>query len=228
MPTYQKPPTVNDDARAVDIYREAARIISEKGFDATSMGDIAETVDLTKGGLYYYIKGKKALLYAIMNFVLNLLEDDVISIAGEEGDPDQRLASLLSGYVRLVIDEPSAMNILVNEEEGLDASYRPKIMERKRAFTDFLRESIVGVLERQQRTPMLDPTVAAHSVLGMVHGVVLWYKTDSDLGPDELVDQVTQLALRGLIADPPATPDPKVTRTDVERSRPRGKKRQVA
>ena len=91
MPTYQKPPTVNDDARAVDIYREAARIISEKGFDATSMGDIAETVDLTKGGLYYYIKGKKALLYAIMNFVLNLLEEEVIEIAAEEKNPDRRV-----------------------------------------------------------------------------------------------------------------------------------------
>ncbi len=224
MPTYQKPPTVNDDARAVDIYREAARIISEKGFDATSMGDIAETVDLTKGGLYYYIKGKKALLYAIMNFVLNLLEEDVIAIAREGEDPDRRLASLLSGYVRLVIDEPSAMNILVNEEEGLDASYRPKVMERKRAFTDFLRESIEAVLKEQDRTPEIDPSVAAHSVLGMVHGVVLWYKTESALSPDELVDQVTQLALRGLIIDPPMTPDPKVTRTDVERSRPRGRR----
>ncbi len=225
MPTYQKPPTVNDDERAVDIYRQAARIISVKGFDATSMGDIAETVDLTKGGLYYYIKGKKALLYAIMNFVLNLLEEDVIEIAEEEADPDRRLASLLSGYVRLVIDEPSAMNILVNEEEGLDASYRPKVMERKRAFADFLRESIVAVLEKQDRIPELDPTVAAHSVLGMVHGVVLWYKTECDLTPDELVDQVTQLALRGLIADPPVTPDPRVTRTDVERSRPPGRRR---
>ncbi len=224
MPTYQKPPTVNDDARAVDIYREAARIISEKGFDATSMGDIAETVDLTKGGLYYYIKGKKALLYAIMNFVLNLLEEDVIAIAREGEDADHRLASLLAGYVRLVIDEPSAMNILVNEEEGLDASYRPKVMERKRAFTDFLRDSIGEVLETQDRTPKLDPSVAAHSVLGMVHGVVLWYKTESLLGPDDLVDQVTQLALRGLIVDPPGTPDPKVTRTDVERSRPRGRR----
>lgn len=224
MPTYQKPPTVNDDARAVDIYREAARIISEKGFDATSMGDIAETVDLTKGGLYYYIKGKKALLYAIMNFVLDLLEEDVIAISREEDDQDRRLASLLAGYVRLVIDEPSAMNILVNEEEGLDVSYRPKVMERKKAFADFLRDSIVGVLEKQDRTPELDPTVAAHSVLGMVHGVVLWYKTECDLGPDELIDQVTQLALRGLIVDPPATPDPKVTRTDVERSRPRGRR----
>ena len=224
MPTYQKPPTVNDDARAVDIYREAARIISEKGFDATSMGDIAETVDLTKGGLYYYIKGKKALLYAIMNFVLNLLEEDIIAIAREEEDQDVRLASLLSGYVRLVIDEPSAMNILVNEEEGLDAAYRPKIMERKKAFADFLRDSIVAVLRKQDRVSALDPTVAAHSVLGMVHGVVLWYKTECDLGPDELVDQVTQLALRGLIIDPPATPDPKVTRKDVERSRPRGRR----
>jgi len=224
MPTYQKPPTVNDDARAVDIYREAARIISEKGFDATSMGDIAETVDLTKGGLYYYIKGKKALLYAIMNFVLNLLEEDVIAIAREEEDPDQRLASLLSGYVRLVIDEPSAMNILVNEEEGLDVSYRPKVMERKKAFADFLRDSIVEVLAKQNRASELDPTVAAHSVLGMVHGVVLWYDTECDRGPDELIDQVTQLALRGLIVDPPATPDPKVTRSDVERSRPRGRR----
>ncbi|MEM7588255.1 MAG: TetR/AcrR family transcriptional regulator [Acidobacteriota bacterium] len=223
MPTYQKPPTVNDDARAIHIYREAARIISEKGFDATSMGDIAEIVDLTKGGLYYYIKGKKALLYAIMNFVLNLLEEDVIAIAREGDDPDERLATLLAGYVRLVIDEPSSMNILVNEEEGLDAAYRPKVMERKRAFTDFLRESIVAVLERQDRIPKLDPNVAAHSVLGMVHGVVLWYKNDSTIEPDDLVNQVTQMALRGLIVDPPSTPDPKVTRTDVERSRPRGR-----
>ncbi len=223
MPTYQKPPTVNDDARAIHIYREAARIISEKGFDATSMGDIAEIVDLTKGGLYYYIKGKKALLYAIMNFVLNFLEEDVIAIAREGDEPEGRLASLLAGYVRLVIDEPSSMNILVNEEEGLDAAYRPKVMERKRAFTDFLRESIVAVLDRQDRNPKLDPNVAAHSVLGMVHGVVLWYKNDSSIEPDDLVNQVTQLALRGLIIDPPPTPDPKVTRTDVERSRSRGR-----
>ena len=75
------------------------------------------------------------------------------------------------------------------------------------------------MLDKQDRTPDLDPTVAAHSVLGMVHGVVLWYKTQTDLTPDELIDQVTQLALRGLIADPPMTPDPKAPRGDVERRR---------
>ena len=200
MPTYQKPPTVNDDARAQDIYREAARIISEKGFDATSMGDIAETVDLTKGGLYYYIKGKKALLFAIMNFALDLLEERVMAPARAEQDANDRLASLLGGYVRLVLEEPASMGILVSEDEKLDPSYRPRIMERKRAYTDYLAEVIGNVLDGQGSERKLDPALAAFGVLGLVHGVVHWNQQREGLGEDAIVDQVTRLALHGVHA----------------------------
>ena len=47
--------------RADDILRAAAEIICRKGFDATSMSEIARAVDLTKAGLYYYIRGKQDL-----------------------------------------------------------------------------------------------------------------------------------------------------------------------
>lgn len=198
MPTYQKPPTVNDDARAQDIYREAARIISEKGFDATSMGDIAETVDLTKGGLYYYIKGKKALLFAIMNFALDLLEERVMAPARAVEDADDRLASLLGGYVRLVLEEPASMGILVSEDEKLDPSYRPRIMERKRAYTDYLAEVIGGVLVTREGQPAVDPALAAFAVLGLIHGVVHWSQQRDGIAEDDIVNQVTRLALRGV------------------------------
>ena len=202
MPTYQKPPTVNDDARAQDIYREAARIISEKGFDATSMGDIAETVDLTKGGLYYYIKGKKALLYAIMNFALDLLEDKVMAVARAEDDPEKRLSKLLSGYVKLVLEEPDSMGILVSEEERLDPSYRPRIVERKGSYSGYLRDCIAEVLADQDRAAKPDASVAAFSVLGMVHGVVAWYQQQPEEGQipaAEVIAQIEEVALRGLI-----------------------------
>ena len=197
MPTYQKPPTVNDDARAQDIYREAARIISDKGFDATSMGDIAETVDLTKGGLYYYIKGKKALLFAIMNFALDLLEERVVSQARGLDDANQRLAGLLAGYVQLVLDEPSAMAILVNEDEKLDPSYRPRIMERKQAYSEYLRDCIAAV---QPENSGIDPDIAAYSILGMVHGALHGHEvTKSKLSEEEVSAQIADIALRGLI-----------------------------
>lgn len=196
MPTYQKPPTVNDDARAQDIYREAARIISEKGFDATSMGDIAETVDLTKGGLYYYIKGKKALLFAIMNFALDLLEERVMGPAREEETPDARLASLISGYVRLMTEEPAAMGILASEDEKLDPSYRPRIRERKRACTDFLRDCIAEGAKAHGSD--VDSSMATFGLLGLVHGIIYWCREEDKLGEVDLVGQVTKIALQGL------------------------------
>jgi len=195
-----KPPTVNDDARAQDIYREAARIISDKGFDATSMGDIAETVDLTKGGLYYYIKGKKALLFAIMNFALDLLERSVMENAREIDDANARLAYLLSGYVQVVLDEPSAMAILVNEDEKLDPTYRPRIMERKRAYSDYLRDCIAEV---QPENSDINPEIAAYSILGMVHGALYGHELcEIGLSETELSRQLAHIALRGLLPDP--------------------------
>ena len=199
MAAFQKPPTVSDDYRAVEIYREAANIIYEKGFDATSMGDIAEAVDLTKGGLYYYIKGKKALLYAIMDFAMNRLEAEVLEPARKEEDPELRLEILLSGHAELVIEDTSALTILVYEEEGLDEAHRPKIRQRKRAYADFLRDTITAVLEKHGRSSKIDPSMASSSVLGTIHWIVRWHKPTSRLTQDEVVEQVTELIMHGLV-----------------------------
>ncbi|MCG8462084.1 MAG: TetR/AcrR family transcriptional regulator [Holophagales bacterium] len=200
MPTYQKPPTVNDDARAQDIYREAARIISDKGFDATSMGDIADAVDLTKGGLYYYIKGKKALLFAIMNFAMDLLEAEVLEPAESESDPERRLANMVAGHIRVVIQDPSAMTILVYEEENLSADHRAKILTRKDKYEELLRESIQAVLDKQGKGSQMDASVVAYSFLGMIHWVVRWFDQQSSLSKEQVVDQMTHLALHGLMS----------------------------
>ncbi len=202
MPTFQKPPTVNDDERAQDIYRLAAEVIYEQGFEATSMGDIAEAVDLTKGGLYYYIKGKKAMLYAIMSFALELLEDEVVAPALRQGDAADRLAGLVSGHTRLMLRETPAMWILAHEDEGLDPEHRVKIRARKARYPELVSAAIGELLESQGRT-WIDPNLAAHSLLGMVHWIDRWFsQADGQLTDREVVAQLTELTLHGLTAEP--------------------------
>lgn len=201
MPSYPKPPTVNDDERAVDIYRRAARLINERGFRATSMGDIAETVDLTKGGLYYYIKGKSALLYAIMSYAMDRLENEVLVPAQNESEPAQRLACLLSNHLKLVLDEPDAMNILSSEEEGLTKEHQPKVQERKEAYTRFLRDSIRAVFEARGLKSHVDANIAAYSILGMMQWVVRWRESAPGFSREDLVAQITHLVLYGLISN---------------------------
>lgn len=201
MAAFQKPPTVSDDHRAHDIYREAAQIIFAKGFDATSMGDIAEAVDLTKGGLYYYIKGKKALLFAIMNFAMDLVEREVSKPAEAMEDPQRRLEQLIAGHLQLVLDDPGPMSILVDEEEGLDPDYRDRIRKRKRAYYVFVRDTIQGVLDAHGRTD-IDPTVATNGLFGMIHWAVRWFRADGGRDKPTVIAQMTRLAMHGLI--PPA------------------------
>ncbi len=202
MRSSQKPPTVSDDRRTKTIYRQAAEVIYKQGFDATSMGDIADGVELTKGGLYYYIKGKQSLLYAIMNEALDELEKQVIAPAAEEVDPERRLAALVSGHVRLMIHDTAIMTILATEREALDDEHRTKLAERKEDYPGMVRDCIEKILAKQQPPSGVDPAVAAHSLLGMIHWVVRWHRTESRMKEDELVAQLTNLALYGIMPLP--------------------------
>ena len=204
MRSNQKPPTISDDRRTQTIYRLAAEVIHQKGFDATSMGDIANAVELTKGGLYYYIKGKQALLYAIMNEALKLLDTEVIKPAAAETDPEHRLAALISGHVRLVMHETAIMTILATEREALDDEHRTKLAQHGDDYPGMLRDCIEGLLAKQDRAPRVDPAVAAHSLLGMIHWVVRWQQAESQMSEDELVKQLSSLVLYGIMPLPTA------------------------
>src|SRR6202158_908119 len=83
--------SVPNNERQAEVYRTAAQIILRKGYDATSINDIANALGMTKAGLYHYINGKKELLFDIMNFGLDELEEEVITPAHSITDTAARL-----------------------------------------------------------------------------------------------------------------------------------------
>lgn len=194
MANFPKPPTLNDDERAVDIYRKAAKIFRSKGFDATSMGDIAEAVDLTKGGLYYYIKGKEALLFAIMSFAMSSLETRVVHPSAALTDPEERLARMIAAHILLALDEPAPMLVLADEDEGLNAQHRAQMRERKAKYSAAFHESIEGVLQSHPELRR-DPRVATEVILSLVGGVVRWFDPVAGIKREEVIRQVQEMGL---------------------------------
>ena len=67
-----------------------------------------------------------------------------------------------------------------------------------------LRECIEQILARQSPRPNIDPNVAAYSLLGMIHWVVRWHGAESHLSEDEIVEQLTRVALYGILPVPAA------------------------
>jgi TetR/AcrR family transcriptional regulator, cholesterol catabolism regulator len=188
-----------DHDKAVEICVAAARIFSEKGFHATSINEVADAVHLTKAGLYYYIKGKQDLLFQIMQFAMDTLEQEVVAVAARQEDLTARLRTIIGSYTRLIIEGRNELTILVNEIEGLSPEQRQEIVGRQRRYMRFIRETLDG-LAAQGRLQDVDSTVGAYGLSGMILWVSRWYRPGGRLTVDQLVDQITRIALAGLLA----------------------------
>jgi TetR/AcrR family transcriptional regulator, cholesterol catabolism regulator len=193
----QKKSPVSDE-RAAEIYRTAAQIILRKGYDATSVNDIASALGITKAGLYHYIRGKKELLYDIMNFGLDELDNEVINPAIAIADPETRLRFLIAADARLVTRGQGAITILVEEMSALTPVQHRKITKRKRAFFDVIRGA-VNELEAEGKLQDVNPTAAAFCILGMIHWLSRWYREDGELTAEQAAEQLAKIVLGGIL-----------------------------
>ena len=193
---------MNEQGRLGEIYRVAAQIICEKGFDATSMNDIAEAVGITKAGIYHHIPGKKDLLFRIMSFGLDELDEEVIVPARAIADAEQRLRAIIIRHVQLITSRSTRhgnpITIVVDEVAGLEPAHRRKIDQRKRAYFDLIRETLTQ-LKAQGKLNDVDVTAATFSLLGMIIWLSRWYSPVGRLTPEQVAEEITNIALGGLL-----------------------------
>jgi AcrR family transcriptional regulator len=193
----------SESDRLAEIYRAAAQIICEKGYDATSMNEIAEAVGITKAGLYHHISGKRDLLFQIMNFGLDALEEEVIQPARALRDAEQRLRAIITGHAQLITSRstPQGNNpvtVVVDEVAGLTPAQRRKISQRKRAYVDFISDTL-RQLQEDGKLAEIDITAAAFSLLGMILWLSRWYSPAGRLTPEQVSEEVMKIALGGLL-----------------------------
>lgn len=188
---------VHNDGRAAEVYRTAAQIILEKGYDATSVSDIAQALGITKAGLYHYIHGKTQLLFDIMQYGLDVLDCEVAQPAKKIADAETRLRFMIGMHARIVTRGEGAVTILVDEARALTPAQNRKITQRKRAYLGFLRATLKEMKD-ERKLRDVDLTVAAFSMLGMINWLSRWYQADGPINERQIAEAIVDIALNGL------------------------------
>ena len=200
--TQRKQPRLNGQVRLTEIYRAAAKIICEKGYDATSMSEIADAVGITKAGVYHHIPGKQDLLFAIMCYGLDSLENEVIKPARTIDDAEERLRAIVFKHSQLITERSMSsgnpVTIVIDEVAGLTPAHRRKIEQRKRSYVNLVRDTLEE-LKAEGKLRDLNITVAAFSLFGMILWLSRWYHPGGRLSPDQVAHEVCDIAIAGLI-----------------------------
>jgi AcrR family transcriptional regulator len=184
--------------RRVEICRTAAEIFRDRGYDATSVSDIARALGMTKAGLYHYFDSKEALLFEIMVYGLERVRDDVVVPVRKIRDPEERLRQIVMRHARIATDGNGAVAHLGDEIRALPPAARRQVEERMRFYVDLLRRTLQE-LKAAGRLRAVDPTVAAFSVLGMILWLPRWFRQNGRLSQERVAHEIAELAMAALV-----------------------------
>jgi AcrR family transcriptional regulator len=191
-------PVWRKEDRAEHIYRVAAEIMCQKGYEATSMNDIGDAVGLTKAGVYHYIRGKEHLLFEIMSYAMDMVDLDVVGPARKAADAEQRLRIILERHARRILDVGGSVTVLLDEMWALKPTHRRIIKSRKRAYFDLIRDTLAR-LEAEGKLRDVNPTVATFALLGILNWISRWYRRDGPVTAQETLHNLVALGLNSVL-----------------------------
>jgi len=182
------------------ICRTAARVFFEKGYDGASMQDIAKAVGLTKAGLYHHVGSKDRLLFEIMNYGMDILDDTVLRNVRNIADPRERLHRAIIGHIDLIVRaRDREITVILHENRSLKGALRKKINSRKKDYIQFLEETVAQVQAQGAGNPLVSPRIGAFALLGMINWIYQWYDAEGPIKQNELAQTFADFFFRGLL-----------------------------
>jgi AcrR family transcriptional regulator len=192
--------TADSKQRLREICRVAARVFYEKGYDGASMQDIAQAVGLTKAGLYHHVGSKDRLLFEIMNYGMDILDETVLARIKSTADPREKLRETIVGHIDLIVRaRDQEITVILHENRSLRGPLRKKINARKRAYIDYLEDLIRQVQAQLSQPPRVAPRLAAFALLGMINWLYQWYNPEGPVKQKELAENYADFFFRGLL-----------------------------
>ncbi len=121
---------VTPKPRKEEILDVATRLFAERGYDGTSMNDVAERVGMRKASLFYHFATKDALYEAVLDRLITSMQAQLEVIYASSGTFPERLDEVTDTLVRALGSHPYAARLLVREAMDWGPVIRGKLQER--------------------------------------------------------------------------------------------------
>lgn len=184
-----------------DILDAAAEVFASRGYEGTGVRDVADSVGMLSGSLYYYIHSKEDLLDAIISDFHRMglaAIDEVLS----ETHPDalSRLRAVMVKSGTLNAQHPARSAVFYNEFRHLSAERQEDIRNDRRRHQTRMIELIEQSQSDGTLSASLDPRLTAVSSLSLLNATYTWYHETPDLTPEQLGIFQADLLLSGMLA----------------------------
>ena len=201
----------DEAGRRGQLIRESARLFREKGYEATSVRDIAAATGLQSGSWVYHFKTKQDILAAVMEEGLQRALERIEAIGRDQLPPREHFRALLRAHLDTILAPgQDFIPVLLYEWRSLEAKSRPRVVALQRRY-EAVWEKVIAQLRRSG--DWVQPTrVDRLLMFGALNWMAHWYRLDGPFDVAELADEAERFFLRSPRARAKPAARPRVVR----------------
>jgi AcrR family transcriptional regulator len=178
----------------------AEQVFFSKGFENSTMNDVAECAELSKGSLYNYFKNKNELCIGIVSRSLRVLIKYMEKASSVNGSGLEKLTGAINSFLKFKQENPKYYCALQSYSQhncgcGKNSKYLNLALSENREITHIMAESIIaGIADGSIKEIDADKTVAA--LWGDANGLLPGFDLNSN--SSETYEYATGLIINGL------------------------------
>lgn len=179
------------------ILLKAAAMFREKGFAATSMRDLAETVGIEAASLYNHIRSKNEMLEAICFDVANRFNSNLDNLEAASEKSITKVETLLRFHIQQMIGNYEEVYVSDREWRHLDEPYLSNFQNQRRIY----RKRFAAIIEdgiNKKEIKKIDAPTAVLILLHAVSGIESWHRSKARITAEELEDNMIMIMIDGL------------------------------
>ncbi|WP_433874694.1 TetR/AcrR family transcriptional regulator [Sinomonas atrocyanea] len=174
----------------------AVEVFNRHGYDATSMGILAENLGISKSAIYHHVPSKEDLLSLALEEALGGLESVWASPEAQSGTAEHRLEFVVRSTVKVLTEKLPFVTLLLRLRGNTETERAA--LERRRSFDRKVAELIGAAREEGTLRKDIDPRTVSRLLFGTINSIVEWYRPGGSLTPEKLADDVVTVVFDGL------------------------------
>jgi len=176
---------------------KASAMFREKGFPATSMRDLAESVGIEAASLYNHIQSKSEILQEIVFRTANDCNVHLESLDAENTSHIRKIEALIRFHVQMMLTRFDDYCVMINEWIHLSEPYLTNFTTQRRNYVQKMEAMIDEGIRNKEMRPVI-PYVAVLTILSSVRGLEFWHRSGKSISPQEMEDNMVNYLINGL------------------------------
>jgi AcrR family transcriptional regulator len=176
----------------------AVAVFNERGYDATSMEELAARLGVTKSAIYHHVSSKVELLRLALDRALDALFAVTEEPGATTGAAIDRLEHVVRGSVHVLAAELPFVTLLLRVRGN--SPVEQAALQRRREFDRVVTDLVRAAEQEGGVRPDVDPAITSRLLFGTVNSLTEWYRPDGGLSADVLADALVATTFQGLRA----------------------------